>query len=240
MTNVKTLLLTRPEAQSRTLANDIETNFTRRARCIIAPLMAITPFGRLPDTTKFQALLFTSINGVKAFAALGGSVDVPCYCVGERTAAAAQDVGLTAISANGAAADLVTLMANDLNPTDGPLLYVRGENTTGGVAKALSERGFSVQSEVLYQQKTCELSQTALQALAKGEVNALPLYSPLTARRLANVLTNNPEWPTDNLTALCISENVASEVRNVPLVRIEVAFEPNGAAMLTLISQFLR
>lgn len=202
--------------------------------------MAITPLGRLPDTTKFQALLFTSINGVKAFAALGGSVSVPCYCVGEHTASAARNFGLPAISANGAAADLIVSVANDLNPTDGPLLYIRGGTAAGNVAEELVDREFSVISEVLYQQKKCELTQTAEQALAQGEVNALPLYSPLTARRLANVLENNLEWPTDKLTPLCISENVASELRNLPFAHIEVASEPNGAAMLGLIGQFLR
>lgn len=202
--------------------------------------MAITPVGSLPDTTNFQALLFTSINGVKAFVALGDSSNIPCYCVGKRTAAAAREAGLNAISADGAAADLIALVANDLNPTDGPLLCVRGEITAGGVAKKLVECGFTVKSEVLYQQKSCDFSPETQQAMAKGEVNVLPLYSPLTARRLAKVLANNPEWTTGNLTALCISENVAAELQNLPLARIEVAFEPNGAAMLGLIGRFLR
>ena len=61
-----------------------------------------------------------------------------------------------------------------------------------------------------------------------------------TARRFAEVLVKNPEWPKQSLTALCISENVAAEVKNLELGRVEVAANPNGAEMLALIGRFLR
>lgn len=240
MAKVKTLLLTRPEAQSRALAKDIETNFPGQARCIIAPLMAITPVGTLPDTTDFQALLFTSVNGVQAFAALGGVSKLPCYCVGARTAEAARIAGLNAISAEGAASELIGLVAEELKPADEALLHIRGENTAGDIAEELTKFGFTVHAEVLYQQNSCDLPETAQIALERGEVSGLPLYSPLTARRMAEVLAGNSEWSTENLTALCISENVASEVHNLPLAHVEVAAKPNGAAMRTLIGRFLR
>lgn len=240
MTEVKTLLLTRPEALSRALAKDIETIFTGQARCIIAPLMAIVPVGKLPDTASFQALLFTSVNGVQTFAAMGGITDRPCYCVGARTADAARNAGLNAISANGATADLVALVTKDLAPEDGALLYIHGENTAGDIAGELSNLGFSVSSEVLYQQAECEFSKATLNALENGEVGGLPLYSPLTARRLVKLLVDNPTWPTEKLTALCISENVAAEVRDLPFECVLVSAIPNGAAMQALIGEYLR
>jgi uroporphyrinogen-III synthase len=239
LTNVKTLLLTRPKAQSRALAQKIETEFPDKATCLISPLMAITPVGRLPDTSKFQAMLFTSANGVQAFIDSNGTTR-KCYCVGTRTTRLAQAAGLDAVSANGAAAELVALVATDLDPEDGPLLYVRGEHTVGGVADNLSEQGFTVEQTVLYRQETCDLSRSVQTSLAHGEVQGLPLYSPLTARRFAEVLAKNPEWPTQNLTALCISENVAAEVNNLEFGRVEIAAKPNGTEMLALIGRFLR
>lgn len=240
MTNVKTLILTRPEAQSRALAKDIDANFPEKARCIIAPLMAIKHVGALPDTRHIQAILFTSINGVKAFFAVGGALTVPCYCVGERTATAAREVGFNAKSSNGTAADLVVMVAKDLKPEDGALLYVRGEIATGDVADKLVECGFLVTSKVLYEQKGRDFLPVTLDAIAQGEVNAFPLYSPLTARRLAAVFADNPAWPKHDITALCISDNVAFELQNLTFASVQVAEEPNGAAMLTLIGQFLR
>jgi len=239
LTNVKTLLLTRSKAQSRALVKDIETQFPYKARCLISPLMAIVPVGGLPDISKFQAVLFTSVNGVQTFVDMGGRA-TKCYCVGARTAQVAQAAGMDAVSANGAAADLVALAAKDLNPEDGPLLYIHGEHTAGDIAQNLSTRGFTVEQAVLYSQQACDLTDAANQALAQGEVQALPLYSPLTARRFAKILTENPDWPMQDLTALCISQNVAAELRNLPIGHVELAAEPNGAEMLALIGQFLR
>ena len=240
MTNVKTLLLTRPKAQSRALAQNIETEFPDKASCLISPLMAIVPTGEIPDTSKFQAVLFTSVNGVQAFADLGGVTNSKCYCVGERTMKAAQAAGMEAISANGAAAELIALVSKDLNPNDGSVLHIRGEHAAGDVAEKLTARGFMVEQAVLYCQEDCDLTQKAQQALSRGEVQGLPLYSPLTARYFAEIMAKNPSWPTHNLTALCISQNVAAELRNLTLGRVEIAAEPNGAAMLALIGQFLR
>ena len=240
MTKVKTLLLTRPEAQSRALVKDIETRFPDKTKCIVSPLMTITPMGHLPDISDFQALLFTSVNGVQTFTAMGGTTIVRCYCVGTRTAKAARDAVLNAISADGAAAELIALVAGDLTPAEGALLHIRGEQTAGDIAGNLSGHGFTVHEAVLYRQDTCDLNAEAVQALANGEVDGLPLYSPLSARRLAEVLTENTDWPKQNLSALCISENVAAEVRNLSPGRIEVAVEPNGTEMLALIGRFLR
>ena len=240
MTNVKTLLLTRPQAQSRALAHKIDTEFPDKATCLISPLLSITPAGDLPDLSEFQALLFTSVNGVQAFAALDTAFTARCYCVGSRTAEVAQNAGLKAISANGAAAELISVVAKDLKPADGPILHIRGEHTAGHVVENLAQLGFTAEQAVLYSQQACELSAAAQHALANGEVRGLPLYSPLTARNLAEILQKNPDWPRDGLTALCISQNVAVEVQNLALGQVEVSAKPDAVGMLSLIGQFLR
>lgn len=239
MTNVKTLLLTRSEAQSRALVKDIETAFPDKTTCIVSPMMAITPMGDLPDISKFQAVVFTSVNGVNSFTDLCGSAS-KCYCVGSRTKQAARAAGLDAVSANGTAAELVALVATELHPEAGPILYIRGEHTTGDIAENLTAQGFTVDQAVLYRQLACELTDAAREALAQGDVQGLPLYSPLTARRFAKIMTENPTWPTQNLTALCISQNGADELRDLNLGRVEIAAQPNGTAMLALIGRFLR
>jgi len=239
LTNVKTLLLTRPKTQSRALSQDIETAFPGKAICLVSPMIAITPTGELPNTSKFQAVLFSSVNGVQAFADLGGTAR-KCYCVGSRTKQAAQAAGLDAVSADGAAAELVSLVAMELHPEGGPILHIRGEHTTGDIAENLAAQGFIVDQAVLYKQLACDLTDAAREGLAQGNVQGLPLYSPLTARRIARILKENPTWPTQKLTALCISQNVADALRDLNLGRVEIATGPNGAAMLALIGQFLR
>jgi uroporphyrinogen-III synthase len=240
LTNVKTLLLTRPQAQSRALAHKIDTEFPDKATCLISPLLSIIPIGDLPDLSEFQALLFTSVNGVQAFAALDTAFTARCYCVGSRTAEAAQNAGFNAISANGTGAELISLVAKDLKPAVGPILHIRGEHTAGDVAENLALLDFTVEQAVLYRQHACDLSAAAQHALANGEVRGLPLYSPLTARNLAEILQKNPGWPCDGLTVLCISQNVAAEVQNLALGHVEVSATPDGAGMLSLIGRFLR
>lgn len=239
MTKVKTLLLTRPEAQSRALAKYIEDRFPKTVRCITSPLLAITPTGKLPNTSDFQALLFTSVNGVEAFITAGGATNRPCYCVGARTAQVARTAGLDAISADGSATELVALVSKN-NAADGPLLHVRGTHTAGDVAEKLAALGFDVRTAVLYHQDVCDLHSQATRALADGAVDAVTLYSPRTAQRFAEILQQNPDWPARNLTALCISENVAAEVDNLGLASVQVAQNPNRTEMLSLIDRFLR
>lgn len=240
MTKVKTLLLTRPKVQSHALAQNIETEFPDMATCLISPLAEITPTGALPDTSKFQAILFTSFNGVQSFADLGGTTSRKCYCVGARTMQAAKAAGLNAVSANGAAAELIAKVAEELTPANGPLLHVRGEHTAGDIAENLTAQGFTVEQAVVYRQPPCGLTNTAQQALAAGDIEILPLYSPLTARRMAEILASNSDWPTQDITALCLSKNVAAEIENLNISAVEIAAKPNGEAMLALIGRFLR
>ncbi len=226
-------------AQSRMLAKEIETGFPDKATCLISPVMAITPTGELPDNSKFQAVLFTSVNGVQAFVDLGGTAR-KCYCVGPRTTQVAQAAGFDAVSADGTTTELTALVVKDLHPEDGPILHIRGQQTAGDISESLTEHGYIVEQAVLYTQQACELTDAARQALEQGNVQGLPLYSPLSARRFSDILVKNPHWTTQNTTALCISQNVAAELRNLTLGRIEIAAKPNGAAMLALIGQFLR
>ncbi|MFM6853931.1 MAG: uroporphyrinogen-III synthase, partial [Sphingopyxis sp.] len=58
----------------------------------VAPMFAVQPVPwAAPDAASFDAVLFTSANGVRAVGAPW--VDRPCWCVGPATMAAAQSAG---------------------------------------------------------------------------------------------------------------------------------------------------
>lgn len=238
MTDVETLLLTRPAAQSRALAIDIEDRFSGKATCLISPLLEIETTGTLPDLTKFQTIIFTSVNGIKAFVDLGAK-HPHCICVGERTAKAARAHGFTALSADGAAAELIALAIDNLSPTAGPLLHVRGAHTAGDIATQLRNHGFTIEETVLYQQHALTLNQPAQHAFTSNEITAIPLYSPRSARLLLEQIIANPAWQRDRITALCISPNVSAELATSGFRTVKTASAPTGAAMLTLIGHFL-
>ena len=240
MTKVKTLLLTRPDAQSRALAKDIENNFPDTARCIISPILKIALTGELPDLTAIQALVFTSVNGVQAYTEKHGPTGLKAICVGARTAKAARDAGLQAISAEGGASDVVALVQAQLLPDGGAILHVRGKHAAGQIAMDLQGAGYLAEEAVLYQQITQELTEQARTALSRGEIDVLPLYSPRTAEVLMVEFLQNPDWSRAGITVVCISENAAKPVRVAGFGRIEVAAAPNGTAMLSAISGILR
>jgi uroporphyrinogen-III synthase len=64
---------------------------------VVAPLFAITAVAGPPvDSSRFQAVLLTSANGARH--APDGLAALPCFAVGERTAAAARSAGFCDVS----------------------------------------------------------------------------------------------------------------------------------------------
>ena len=104
------VLLTRPERDSREIAAELAAH---GVASVIWPLTRIERVARrvsLPDEA--EALLFTSGNGVRAFAEACARRDLPALCVGARTAALAREAGFVDVrSAEGDATALTRLAA---------------------------------------------------------------------------------------------------------------------------------
>src|SRR5690606_27102392 len=95
------ILITRPEAEAASLVARLRE---RGMEADAAPMLAIVP--QLPDAKDLQtalagvtALLFTSANGVRAFAAASSRRDFTVYAVGEASAQAAMEAGFTDVTA---------------------------------------------------------------------------------------------------------------------------------------------
>lgn len=173
------VLLTRPAMQADRFAADLAARFGDAVDLVTAPLLApvfLAP--RLPPGA--SALILTSETAVKALAELDrDGLPNRAWCVGNRTAAAATTAGLTATSAGGDAASLVTaiLAASET----GPLLHLRGAETRGDVAGTLARHGVAVHEAVVYDQKPQPLSAAAAALLAEPGDVIVPLFSPRTA-----------------------------------------------------------
>src|ERR1700674_2648248 len=107
-----TALVTRPEEDAKPLA---EALAGRGIATVIEPLLAIRPLpeaaeGLTKGLAGVQALLFTSANGARAFAALSPRRDIGVLAVGDATATVARSLGFAAVeSASGDVQDLVRL-----------------------------------------------------------------------------------------------------------------------------------
>lgn len=200
---------------------------------ILSPLLKIELLPIEQDVSNYQALIFTSENGVRAYVKSQGHAGLPAFCVGERTAKAATDAGLKASSANGSADELVALVQDaDLN---GPLLHIRGEHTRGNIAQRIDAQ---VDEAVAYRQAPVNLTDEAQSGLQGDRVVILPMFSPRTAQLFFKFSTKR----SAQLHVVAMSEAVKEIVlgSNPPEnTTILVADTPDAMAMLHAIKRHI-
>src|SRR5438105_3651215 len=137
------LLLTRPRDDAEELAKTLKLGGHEP---VVAPLIQIRPVPA-PDIplAGVQAVVATSANGIRVFAARSAVRHLPVFTVGPQTAEAARRAGFgQTISANGDSAALAVTISEQLNPARGSLLHAAGADTAGRLAQILAERGFAL------------------------------------------------------------------------------------------------
>lgn len=235
-------LVTRPEEDAATVAAELRA---RGIEPVLAPLLRIEPepaaavrlVGALAGV---QAVLFTSANGVRAFAHASNRFELPAYCVGEASAAAARIAGFrTVASADGDVTDLTAMVASRLAAANGALLHAAGHDTAGKLDADLAARGFSVRRVELYRAVAADkLSPRVTAALRRDEVNVALFFSPRTAETFVTLAraTGLTEYCA-NMTAVCLSRNVAAALDGVKWRAVATANMPNLAALLAAIDE---
>lgn len=218
-----TLLLTRPEPQSGAFLSMCETRLGRRVPVVISPVMRIEQVGEVPRLERFGTIVVTSGNGIERLGrALAGQ---KVRTVGRRTADLAREFGADAV-ALGENADAFIGNSGDLA---GPLLVVRGVHARGDMAERLAAQGFEVEQAVLYDQVAVPLNRSAQTLLTGDSPVIVPVFSPRTARLLAQAVISAP------LRIMAISQATASAWTGPG--RVDVADTPDAEAMCKLVEQ---
>lgn len=231
------LLLTRPLPRSQEVAEAVERRFPGAFETVIWPLTRIEQETAPLDLDDVQGLLFTSANGVRAFARVSARRDLPALCVGAGTAAAARAEGLVAQSANGDSGALALLAASAWLPGAGPYLHVRGRDTVGDLAGALAAEGIETREVVLYAAEPAATVPPAVTALLEeGRIGAAALFSPRSARLFAGFAAEAREagrgWKLGTATAIVISAATAEPLRALGFGRVEIAARPDVSGMI--------
>jgi uroporphyrinogen-III synthase len=237
-------LVTRPDQDAAPVAAALRA---RGIEPVLAPMLRIEPephgaarlVGALAGA---QAVLFTSANGVRAFAQAATRFELPVFCVGEATAAAARMAGFrTVFSAGGDIADLAALVGARLAPGNGALVHAAGADIAGDLAAALGAKNFALRRIVLYRAIAVDvLPAAAADALRQGEIALALFFSPRTAAsfvRLARAAGLAERC--DNMTALALSRNVAAALSDLSWRATVAATAPNLPAMLTALDEIL-
>jgi uroporphyrinogen-III synthase len=200
---------------------------------VIEPLFALETIE--VDLPHFDALAFTSANGVRAFAQLSSRRDAPVYCVGRRTADAARDAGFGNVSsADGDVAALTTLIQEHLSP-GAVLLHAGNEESRGDLVGALSAAGFA-KFCALYRAAPAAEPGPALAAHLAGRpgFDVVLIHSPRAATILAGFLAATQ--PPVQLAIAAISPAAASELRPHG-AHIEIAASPDENSLLAALER---
>lgn len=232
------ILVTRPRSESEVFALTLAM---RGHDAVQAPLLDIVPDETASvDLDGVQALLFTSINGVRSFARVSTARNVPAYCVGDATAQAARDMGFRDVhSAGGDVVALANLVRMDLAPSEGALLHVSGSAVAGDLAGDLGGDRYDVRRVQLYRQDTArDLPDAAAEALKSGTLDAITFFSPRTAATFVQLVRKADLLDTlKNVSALGLSQAAldAARVEGAHWKSERAASQPTEAALLDVI-----
>ena len=227
------VLLTRPRTDAGSVTAELE-------RCgfdvLLEPLLEIRYLdGAALAVDGVQALIFTSANGVRAFARRSSIRHLPVFAVGDRTARTAGEAGFLHVeSAGGNVESLIELVSKRSRPDAGFLLHVAGSAVAGDLAGGLSTAGFTIDRAVLYDAHTTErFSTRTLGFLREGRIDFVLLFSPRTAQTFASLVrAAGLADACRQMTVVCLSSAVASAISGLPWRAVLTAREPTLSALL--------
>lgn len=232
------ILVTRPREDSERLAEKLEA---MGHDVLIEPLFTIEPDLDSPlDLSGVRALLFTSANGVRAFALRSSRRDFKVFAVGDATAAAAHAYGFAEVeSAGGDVDDLAQLVRSRLRPEDGVLFHAAGSVTAGDLAGTLGAAGFDVRRAVLYRAEPIStLSETTASALREGSVDMAVFFSPRTARTFVSLAkAAGLDSACERIAVVGLSPAVIDAAGALTWRAAEVAERPTEAALIDAIAR---
>lgn len=212
---------------------------------LVTPLLDFTPLSPgLPQGEGLAAIALTSANAIRALVennALAPYLHLPAFCVGDRTANAARDAGISTIHiADGGLDDLIDLIAK--SDLEGPLFYPGATHLSGDLAAALAPHNVLVIKAAIYDmQAATKLPEELHKALTSNTLAAVAFYSRRTAQLFAALAAPILEAPArHSFTALCLSENVAQPLLDAHFTRIALADYPSEEAMLSTARDILQ
>ena len=225
------VLLTRPAEENARIAGMLEPF---GARCLAWPLTRIVPLVRqLEVPAGTEAILFTSANGVRAFADACPVRDLPALCVGDRTAACARAAGFAEVqSAGGDAADLARLVRESGH---GRFLHPRGREAT-----RLPLDGVIVHAPPVYAAEPAGPPPAEVaEAFAGGGIGIVTVWSPRNAAILRDWLAE-ARPPLGRTRLVGISAAAAAPLGQSGFAGVLVADRPDAGGVAERIGELLR
>ena len=232
------LLVTRPEEDAAETAAEL---VALGHEALVQPIFAIAFAAAPAPVTKPGALAFTSRNGVRAFLRwpeAAGWRDLPVFAVGDATAALLHAEHFSDIhTAAGDAEALARLIAAELSPSAGALLYPAPREGAYDLAGVLAAKGFSIRRIEAYRTiAATSLDDSVRAALRDRRLDGALFFSRRTAAIFAELVrAADLGAALAGMTMFVLSEAVAGPLRGLGPGRIAVAGHPNRHSLFALL-----
>ncbi|MGX4801334.1 uroporphyrinogen-III synthase [Bradyrhizobium guangdongense] len=242
------ILVTRPHPDNETTAENLRA---RGHVVLLAPVLKCEPVAFHDESeTNYGAIIVTSANAIRAIAAQlrdRGLLALPLFAVGEHTASVAREAGFKdVIVARGDAASLrdkVVQGARDkVLKKKSTLLYLAGADLSRDLGGELGAEGFSVVTQTTYRMAPVKvLPREVCEGFAAHGIEAVLHYSRRSARAFLDAARDEGvEISALAIPQCCLSETVASVLRDAGASQVLVAASPDENALFDALERALR
>ena len=191
---------------------------------LLDPVLEVRPLPASTDLAGFDALAFTSPNGVAIFAAISGERTLPVFAVGEATAEALADIGFSNIRTAGGDVQALARLLGEHKPRR--TLHLAPVIPAGDLADLTAPFGIEVVARPIYE--TVPIAR--LVASGVEGVDAVMVHSA----RAAAALVERAGGCLNNLIVLALSPACAAPFADVSAKSVEVAPFPDDPSLVRL------
>ncbi len=170
---------------------------------VLAPVLETHSIDADLSATRFDAVIFTSRNGVSAFAKLSDRRDCPAWCVGDATAEAARLSGFgDVISAEGDVGALFDKLKCDA-PRSARFLYASAREPAAPLMAWMWAEGLSVTQTPVYE------TRAIMPAIGDADLHSIThvlIHSARAGKALAAFVASHSKFAFTNSCFICMSE----------------------------------
>ena len=242
------ILVTRPHPDNEATAENLRA---RGHEVLLAPVLKCEPVAFHDESEAgYGAIIVTSANAIRAVAPKLrdlGLAELPLFAVGEHTASVARQAGFTdVVVAGGDAASLrdkVMQSARDkVLKKKSPLLYLAGADLSRDLGGELGADGFSLVTQTIYRMAPVKvLPREVCEGFAAHGIEAVLHYSRRSARAFLDAARDEGvEISALAIPQCCLSETVASVLRDAGASQVLVAASPDENALFDALERALR
>jgi len=173
--------------------------------------------------SKFRGIVFTSTNAVKFLDLKSIDKKIECFCVGSATEKKVRSSGFQNVfAADGNVGNLKELILQNLNPSEGKLLYISGETISINLDQDLILNGYTIERVINYRANPIEkYDEDFIEKLKLKMPEITYIYSQNSAINFLKMIKNyqlETLWMSTNL--MCIGEKTSSILNEIKWKKI--------------------